>query len=269
MNHNISIEKLEFKVLAPTSADVPRHFKHCHVDSGLHERLIHGIQSVRGLALVECGKAAALLPDGRHFQQIDTDSWHIILQNGEGRILGCARYRPLRGGADQIGASHSALAQSDRYGPALRSGIERLIAGVRQRNKQYGEAGGWALRREIRGSTAAVGVALMTFALAEHLGAGMAITTATRMNHSSSILCRIGANRLSEIPAYYEPRYGSIIEVLHFDLPNQNPRYASKLNKIRSEILNLQVICAEGNSGINVPPPATINWPMPELLTLQ
>lgn len=269
MNQNVSIEKLEFKVLAPVSADVPKHFKNNRVDASLHERLLHGIQSVRGLALGECGKASGLLPDGRHFQPIDAESWHILLHDGEQRILGCARYRPLRGGADQLGASHSVLARSNRYGPALKSGIERLIANVLQKNKQYGEAGGWALRREIRGSTAAVSVALMTFALAEHLGAGLAITTATRMNHSSSILCRIGASRLTEIPAYYEPKYGSVIEVLHFDLPNQNPRYASKLNKLRSEILDLPVICARDCNAAAAPSPARIDLPMPELLTRQ
>ncbi len=256
-------------MLAPASADVPKHFKHRHVDSRLHERLIHGIQSVRGLALGECGKAGALLPDGRHFQPVDTESWHIILQDSEGTILGCARYRTLRGGADQLGASHSALARSDRYGPALKSGIERLIANVRRQNKLYGEVGGWAMRREIRGSTAAVSVALMTCALAEHLGAGLGITTATRMHHSSSILCRIGANRLSEIPAYYEPGYGSILEVLHFDLPNQNPRYASKLNKVRAEILDLPVICAHENGAASAPVAPKISMAMPELLTPQ
>lgn len=225
---------------------------------------------VRGLALRECGSTQAhLLPDGRHFQSVDAESWHILLQNGEGHTLGCARYRPLRGGADQLGASQSAIATSGRYGPVLKSGIERLIAGVQQREKHYGEAGGWALRREIRGSTAAVNVALMTFALAEHLGSGLAITTATRMHHSSSILCRIGAHRLAELPAYYEPRYGSIIEVLHFDLPNSNPRYAGKLNRLREEILNIPVICAGETSTNHMPALERINLPMPELFTAQ
>ena len=94
----------------------------------------------------------------------------------------------------------------------------------------------------------------MTFALAEHLGSALAITTATRMHHSSSILCRIGAHRLPELPAYYEPRYGSIIEVLHFDLPNSNPRYAGRLNKLRETILEDQVICAREVAPRTFPP---------------
>ena len=185
-----------------------------------------------------------VLSDGRHFQQADTESWHVLLQNGDDCILGCARYRPLRGSAEQLGASHSAIARSNRYGPVLKSAIERLVASVRMRNKHYGEAGGWVLRREIRGSTAAVTIALMTFALAEHLGSGGGITTATRMHHSASMLCRIGARRVAELPAYYEPKYGSVIELLHFDLPDVNPRYAAKLDKLRSEILKTPIICA-------------------------
>jgi hypothetical protein len=273
LNHNISTEELQFRVLAPTAADVPHQFTQHRVDARLHESLINDTQLVRGLALRECGPTGAnLLPDGRHFQPVDAESWHILLQNGNGRILGCARYRPLRGGADQLGAYHSAISSSNRYGPVLKSGINRLIRDVQLRDKRFGEAGGWALRPELRGSTAAVNVALMTFALAEHLGSGLAITTATTMHHSSSILCRIGAHRLAELPAYYEPRYGSVIEVLHFDLPNSNPRYASKLNKLRAQILKTPVICARHGAVSPVPltvPLMPLNMKMPELLRAQ
>ena len=248
---------------------MPARFKHQQVDGHLHGDLIWDTQLVRGLALSECGPAKAhLLPDGRHYQPVDAESWHILLQNGQGRTLGCARYRQLGGGADQVGASHSAIALSNRYGPVLKSGIQRLIDNVKKRNKHYGEVGGWALRPEIRGSTAAVNIALMTCALAEHLGSGLGITTATRNHHSSSILCRIGAHRLAELPAYYEPKYGSVIEVLHFDLPNVNPRYAAKLDKLRSAILGTPVICSQEASS-PMPPPEKLNLPMPELFMAQ
>jgi hypothetical protein len=211
----------------------------------MHQNLVFDIQMIRGLALRECAPSGTnLLPDGRHFQHIDADSWHILLQHSDGRTLGCARYRPLGEQTDQLGASHSPIALSNRYGPVLKSAMEMLISNARKRGKDYGEAGGWALCREIRGSTAAVNVALMTFALAEHLGSGLAITTATRMHQSSSILCRIGASRVPELPAYYEPKFGSVLEVLHFDLPNTNPRYAARLDKFRSQILQTPVICA-------------------------
>jgi hypothetical protein len=250
----ISTDKLHFKILAPTFSGVPRHFKHPRVDRRTHNDLIFGIQLLRGLALRECGQMSTqLLSDGRHFQQADFESWHVLLLNGEDRLLGCARYRPLKGGVEEFGASHSALAQSHHYGPMLKSAMERLISNVKTRDKQYGEAGGWALRPEVRGSTAAVNVALMTFALAEHLDAGLALTTATTNHHSSSILCRIGANRVAELPAYYEPKYGSMIELLHFNLPNENPRYATKLGKIRTQTLEVPVICATDGTEKTLP----------------
>ena len=98
MNNPISTDNLQFKILAPTSADVPARFRNTEVDSRLHENLIYDTQLLRGMALQECGPMGSqLLPDGRHFQQADAESWHILLQNGDGRTLGCARYRPLRG----------------------------------------------------------------------------------------------------------------------------------------------------------------------------
>jgi len=243
---SISTDNLQFKFLAPCSSDVPPSFSQLKVDPGRHEKLIFDTQMLRGHALKVCGPTGAqLLPDGRHSQQIDADSWHILLQNGDGCILGCARYRPLRGNADQLGASHAALARSLRYGPVFRSVVGQLLADTRKRNKQCGEAGGWVLRPEIRGSAAALNVALMTFALAEKLNCGLGITTATRMHHSAAMLCRIGAHRIVGLPAYYEPKYGSIIELLQFDLSQPNPRYAARLDKLRTVILSTPVVCAK------------------------
>ena len=111
---------------------------------------------------------------------------------------------------------------------------------------------------------AAFNIALTTCALAEHLDCGVGITTATRMHHSAAILCRIGAQRLAEIPAYYEPKYGSIIEVLHFDLPNINPRYAGKLDSLRGEVLKTPVICARAASAVTRAAAQRRTLPLPE-----
>lgn len=251
-----SYDNLQFKLLAPVLTDVPSRFKHRKVDPKMHEKSIFDIQMVRGLALRECAPAGNhLLPDGRHVQPIDMASWHVLLQDSDERTLGCARYRPLNGHFEQMGANHSAIARSSRYGPMLRSAIETLISKAQARGKKYGEAGGWAMRKEIRGSTAAVNVALMTYALAEHLGSGLIFATATKMHHSSSMLCRIGASRLSNLPAYYEPQFASILEVLHCDLPNNNPAYAARLNKFRAQILHVPVVCREEGSECLPPSP--------------
>jgi hypothetical protein len=107
---------------------------------------------------------------------------------------------------------------------------------------QYGEVGGWALRPEIRGTTAAVTIALLTQALAEQLGSGLVIATATRTNHSAMILKRIGGKGVPGLPAYYEPKYGSIIEIVHSELPHVEPRYASRLERVRAMLAEAPVI---------------------------
>ena len=53
---------------------------------------------------------------------------------------------------------------------------------------------------------------------------------------------------MAELPAYYEPKFGSMIELLQFHSPN--PKYVAKLDKLRTETLNIPVICA-ANSVVN------------------
>jgi hypothetical protein len=250
----IATDQLHFKILAPALAGVPTRFNRTEVDARTHGELIFSVQVLRGMALRECRQMRTpLTSDARHVQKSDYDSWHVLLLNGEEQLLGCARYRLMQGGAESFGACQSALARSQRYGPALRSVIDGLVAGAKLRREQYGEAGGWALRPEVRGSIAAFNVALTTFALAQHLDSGVAVTTATTNNHSASILCRLGARRVPNIPAYYDPKYGSTIEILQFHAPH--PRYAAKLEKIRSEAVDIPVICAAVGVSTNRPAP--------------
>ena len=247
-------DNFQFQLLAPSWSAVPQGHRQARVDGSLHSKLIFDTQVVRGLALQEYGTVGTkLLPDGRHYQPIDRECWHVLLQDTAGRVLGCARYRPIKGGFAQLAASQSPLAYSDRSGPMVKSAVEDQIVSAGTRNIHYGEAGAWALRREVRGTTAAVNIALMTFVLAEHLGGGVGITTATRLYHSASILRRLGGQRLGDLPAYYEPKYGSVIEILHFSSENVDSRYAPRLGKLRSQIANTPVICAAEDQPFELP----------------
>lgn len=254
---NNSSERLHFKILAPFRSDVPEALAGAQVNEQLHSKLVFDIQIVRGLALRELGHISTqLLPDGRHYQPIDFQSWHVLLHNDQGRVLGCARYRPVLGGFDQLGASQSSLAYSHRFGPLLKMAVEHHICNAKRNRIQYGEAGAWALRREVRGTTSAVNIALMTWTLAHHLGGGMGLTTASRTNHSASILRRLGARRLADLPAYYEPKYGSVIEILAFDKDHLDERFANRMEKLKTDMCNVPVICAADapvSSGETVP----------------
>ncbi|HEX4770639.1 MAG TPA: hypothetical protein VH351_07410 [Bryobacteraceae bacterium] len=235
----------EFLVIAPARHIAERFFPSVSVDRHLHSEILGGIHTLREEALRETAasdkqSAAA----AHHFHVLDRSSWHVVLRSACQRVVGCARYRQIAGGFEEFRASESAIARSTRYGPMLKDSFEKLVAGVRQRGKEYGEAGGWALRPEVRGTTAGFNVALMTYALAEHLGSGLAVTTATRLNQSASILRRIGARRLSGLPGYYEPEFSSVMEIVHFDLPCLNTLYASKLQSLQQVLTKLRVVCA-------------------------
>jgi hypothetical protein len=238
--------KLQLRILAPSLANVPSTLTNAWVDPALHAKQICAIQGLRGTVYREYDPIAnQLLPDGRHYLQTDLQSWHILLQDTcEQQAAGCVRYRPIQGGYEELSVNQSALARSHRYGPLLRTAIERDIAATSNAGMHYAEVGLWALRPEARCSSAAVNLALTAFILAEHLDGGMGITTATTRHHSASILRRLGGRRLAELPAYYEPRYGCVIEVLSFALADLDSRFAARVNQLRTEIRDVAVICA-------------------------
>jgi hypothetical protein len=245
IERNSTIGKLRFKILAPFLSEVPDTLTRANVDARAHSKSIFDIQLLRGTVYREYGPIASqLLPDGRHYQSADAECWHILLETDGGRVLGCSRYRPVQGGSEQLAACNSALAHSHRYGPLLKSAIEMQMAQALKHNVQFGEAGMWALRPEVRCSTAAVNIALMTFVLAEKLGGGLGITTATTRHHSAAILRRLGGRRLGDLPAYYEPRYGCVIEILHFTLANLHTQYSLRLARLKQEIHDVDIICA-------------------------
>jgi hypothetical protein len=240
-------EKLQFRILAPSVEPIPSSSFRTNVDPKLHSKLLFDLQLLRGNALREyCPFAAGLTADGRHFQSADAESWHVLLEDEDGRVRGCARYRPVNGGFNQLGARESSLAKSHTFGSAVRRAIENHIRRARAANMQYGEAGGWVLCPEIRCSTAAINIALMTFALADRLGGGMGITTATTRHQSASILRRLGGHRLGGLPAYYDPKYGCVLEILGFDMKSLRAQFARKLDELRGCLNGIQIVCKSG-----------------------
>jgi hypothetical protein len=236
--------KAHFRILAPSLSVVPAAIPRATVNPGAHSDRLSALQKFRGEIYREYPAIAkGLLPDGRHFRPEDAESWHILLQNDDSEIIGCARYRPLEG-YEASGVSGSALARSQSFGPIVRKAVECDIANAESRNRQYGEAGMWALSSQVRCSTAAVNIALMTFAVAEHLGGGFGLTTATTCHHSASILRWLGGRRLAGLPAYYEPAFGCIIEILHFNPGTYAPQYIPRIERLKQELSKAEVLCA-------------------------
>lgn len=203
---------------------------------------------MRGRVYREYGAIAAHLgPDGTHHDCLDAHSWHVLLQSGGGQVLGCARYRAVDTRFGDLTVSRSALASSTRFGPLLKTVVESDLRCASEQKVRYGEAGMWALSPEVRHSAAAVNLALMTFVLAEYLGGGRGITTATTRHGSSSILRRLGGYHGHNLPAYYEPRYGCNIEVIFFNSKALKERHAARLDKLRAQFQNIDFV--GGRSG--------------------
>ena len=247
--------KFQFKILAPSSRDIPANASTDASGSESHSDLLFDLQMLRGQVYREyAGIAATLLPDGRHWHPLDEQSWHILLQDPHGIVVGCARYRPILGGFEQLICSKAAIALSPVTGPVFRGAFATHVADARRRGLHYGEASAWALSERARCSTAAVNIALMSFALAEWLGGGVGLTTASTRHHASLILRRLGGKPLAGFAPYYEPMFDCSIELLHFDISQMEPRYHTKLEEMRAELRHTPVLCpAELPDQVNYP----------------
>ncbi|HEX4168323.1 MAG TPA: hypothetical protein VHZ55_22900 [Bryobacteraceae bacterium] len=121
--------------------------------------------------------------------------------------------------------------------------FDRQFDNARRIGKNFGEAGAWALSHTARCSTAAVNIALMTYALAEWLGAGLCVTTATTRHHSALILKRLGGKAFANFEPYYEPMFECFIELLQFETACLHHRYLAKLEELRAELRHTPIIC--------------------------
>jgi hypothetical protein len=65
----------------------------------------------------------------------------------------------------------------------------------------------------------------------------------------------MGGRRLPELPAYYDPKYGCVIEILHFSSANLDSQFAERVSRLRSEIEGIPVLCAAGRkkAGTEIP----------------
>lgn len=221
-----------------------------------HARLLAEMQRLRGRIALEEGaiQPEQLTADGRHLQTIDNESWHVLGVDAEGTVRGCARYRPHRHGVTlhAVSAWHSALAKSPTYREPLARAIEGEIAEAAHRGIGFAEVGGWAVDHSWRCTSEPVTLALVTFALAARLGHCIALTTATRKSSSASILRRLGGRPLRsesmEFPPYFDPQYGSEMELLRFDSEAPNGKYQSRLIDLEDELETVRVAVA-GTSG--------------------
>ena len=238
-------QQWKLTLLTPVLNQTPNAHQGLRAHPVKYAQLLRDIQTMRGEVYREYEPIAAqLLGDGRHYDPLDEKSWHIVLHTPTGYILGSSRYRVIEDRFEDLAVSHSALASSPEYGPLLKTAVQHHIGQAISSGVRYGEAGMWALRPEARCSTAAVTIALATFAVAKALGGGLGITTATTRHGSSAILQRLGGSTFPDLPSYYEPKYGCVIEILHFDSADLDARYQLRMERVEKELARCDIICA-------------------------
>jgi hypothetical protein len=259
MNLQCETNQVRLVLLAPARLGADPCFGRPDHSTSRYDALLASVQRFRGRIYLSDGAITAgdLTPDGRHRQQEDTVSWHVVSTGLNGDILGTARYRPfgLEPRFEDLAVGRSELARSPQWAPRLRKAVETHAAEAAERGVDLAEVGGWAVAEEYRCKAEALRLALSAFALSRILGGCLAFTTATVRHCSAAILRRLGGQHVVvdgvALPRYFDTRYDCEMEILRFDSDQPNPRYASIV----------ELLCADLSAAMVVTPAHP--WPSP------
>jgi hypothetical protein len=237
------------RLLAPSRSAVPRFFTRVHTNPKRYADLLAAAQRLRGSVYLEDGAIEPeQLTNGRHCLDLDLGSWHLLVLDREHQVCGCVRYREYSGDESfsELSVSSSALAKSRTFGSTFEAAVRSELSLASQLKVPFVESGGWALAKEIRGTTEALRMALAVYGLSQALGGAIGITTATRRHCSASILQRIGGQPLEfadfRLPFYHDPQYGCHMEVLRFYSWAPNPRFNVWIDHVKAELRTIPVL---------------------------
>jgi hypothetical protein len=201
----------EIAVLAPegfTSAYGGLCFEH---SPGQYHALLTAAQRLRGTSYVEDGAIAAsnIDAEGRYNPPIDSESWHVVIRNGNA-VGGCMRYyrHPKTVSFDSL------LTRSVVRKNGFENMVERHVARAHALGVPVAEIGGWAVSPERRHTADALRLLFATLVLGKLLGGFVSFSTVTTRNHSARILLELGGESLCK---YFDPRYGCDMDFLVFD----------------------------------------------------
>jgi hypothetical protein len=250
---NCARRQCSLVLLAPVNEAVGQFRGDLTVSREVHSHLIAETQRFRGRMYLADGaiQPQELDARGRHIQSADSRSWHLVMLNSMGLVIGCTRFRRHAGPVSwgQLSVRRAPIAESEEWGLKFRESVDAELAAAWRAGFSYVEVGGWALANEIRGTFWALKTVRAIYAWSQLLGGALAITTATERNESAGILRRLGGKPLAcegtELPAYYDHRYGCKMEVLRFDSREPNAKYQTMLDDLREQVATAPVFCAE------------------------
>jgi hypothetical protein len=237
-------------LLAPPKKAVPSVFDNVERSQTKHRGRLHEVQRVRGHIYSSDGAVDIheLSVDGRHRTPEDDTSWHVLMLNEDQTLNSCIWYLEHENSVavEDLRARHCPAALRAESRDRFRKAVETEIATARKDGIKYAESGGWAVSKGSRCSTEGLVLALTAFALGNLCGGVLALSTATSRHKSSTILQRMGGSPLSidgqEIPAYFDPRYKCVMEVLRFDSRRPNSKYLGLVQMLQEKLANVPVI---------------------------
>jgi len=248
----LSVGSRQLLLLAPAAT-----YQGCgegSVETDRHEDLLRRVQRLRGSVYLDDGAIGTKqLTDGRHVDEGDLPSWHLLVVSEADEVLGCVRYRKHQAGVafSELTAAQSSLVASATWGRRARAAIDEELALSRSLDLPFVEIGGWALDPEIRGTVEALRMVLGIYAISREMGGAIGLATATTRHSSSTILRRIGGHSLmhagEELPPYTDEHYDCQMELLRFYSWAPNPRYDTWVHEMRAEISSIPVICSAGD----------------------
>lgn len=210
----------------------------------LYRAYLSSMQKLRGTAYLSDGaiRICDLDEDGRHVLSDDPSCWHLLLLDRHSNVIACTRYLVHSTDTcfDRLRLAHAAIAHHPSWGPKLKASIEVDLARARARNIRYVEIGGWAIDSQYRKTTAALDTLLGSYAWGEMMGGCICLCTATHRNHSASILRRIGGTSIrhlkEEIPSYFDPQYGCMMDILRFTSANVANQFSLRVADMKKHL---------------------------------
>jgi hypothetical protein len=238
-------------LVAPPDVRVPGVFTRVTVDSVRHKRLVGEMQAMRGGVYLQGGYLTPeQLSGGLHQTPQDYRSWHLLMTDANGRVSACGWYLNHENttSIEDLRVRHCPLARIAEWREKLYAAVESEIARARRAGLYYAELGGWAVSKERRCTSEGLMLALAGYGLSRLLGGAIGITAANVTHASSSILRRLGGSYLetegTTIPAYYDPAYNTMIELLRFDSRRPSEKFSGLVELARSSLANVPVIAS-------------------------
>lgn len=250
LERNIETIERRLVLVAPPEAALPATFSRVTFDGARHAQLVREMQALRGAIYLQGGflTQQQLSPDGLHQTPEDEKSWHLLLTDSNGHVTSCAWYLEHANTtpAESLRVRNCPLARTEEWKGKLFAAVESELTRARRAGLRYAEVGGWAVARARRCTSEGLVLALAAYGLCRVLGGALGMTTANVKHASSSILRRLGGSYLeidgTTIPAYFDARYNTTIELLRFDSRQPSAKYSGLIELLHSRLSNVPVV---------------------------